>query len=203
MQLSLAAISLVVGYILGSMVWAYILGRVFRNVDIRHHGNKNPGTLNSIATLGWPLTVAVFLGDAGKGVLSVLIVRLAFGWSPEFGQIAAVGAILGHCFPFWMRFRGGKGTATAIGTLAALDWRIAIPFCILLVSLAFLINKSVAGSFTAYASMPIGFALLGHPAVEVLLAGGTAVLLTAIQVPLLLRTIRGTQPTISKSVFRR
>lgn len=203
MQPGPVAASLLLGYAAGNVVFAYIFGKLARNVDIRQHGNKNPGTLNSIGVLGWPLTFAVFLGDVAKAVLPIILVRQVFHWDPLYGQLAGAGAILGHVFPVWLGFRGGKGTASAIGVILALDWRIAIPFCILLAGLSFLTNLSVVGSFSAYVSMPVLYALLGHPVHEVFLSAITAALLIAIQIPLLLRTIRGKQPSISRSVFGR
>lgn len=203
MQFVPAMESLLLGYLFGNVLFAYIFGKVFRKVDIRQHGNKNPGTLNSIGVLGWPLTFAVLIGDVAKAIIPILIVRRLLGLAPVYGQIAGIGAILGHTFPFWMGFRGGKGTASAIGVLLALDWRIAIPFCIILVAPSFLTNLSVVGSYSAYLSMPLLYALLGHSANETILAAVTAALLIAIQIPLLLRTIRGKQPSIARSVFGR
>lgn len=203
MQFVPAMEALLLGYLSGNVLFAFIYGKVFRKVDIRQHGNKNPGTLNSIGVLGWPLTFAVLIGDVAKAVLPILIVRRLFGPAPVCGQLAGLGAILGHSFPFWMGFRGGKGTASAIGVLLALDWRIAIPFCIILVAPSFITNLSVVGSYSAYLSMPLLYALLGHSSLETALAAVTAAILIAIQVPLLLRTIRGTQPSIARSVFGR
>src|SRR5438132_8423532 len=120
------AIVLVVSYLLGSIPFGYLAGEI-AGVDIRETGSGNIGATNVLRVLGKPYGYAVFVLDFLKGLgavkISVLIttrVRPEWG-SPEiFGIIAAASAVVGHCFPLWLKFRGGKGVATSAGALFAL-----------------------------------------------------------------------------------
>ena len=113
-----------VAYLLGSINCAVLISRLFFGDDVRNHGSGNAGTTNMMRTFGYKAGFATFLGDVLKGTLSVLIAR----WlAPVFGleavhaaSAAAIAAMLGHMYPVYFRFQGGKGVATAFGAVAAL-----------------------------------------------------------------------------------
>ncbi len=120
------------GYLFGCFQASYILGRLLKKVDIRTLGNGNAGASNTVVVLGWKYGVAVGLLDIGKAILSVIVIRLLLRniLSPEqtpfFLYLNGLSVILGHNYPFYMGFKGGKGTASLIGMLSAVDYRIAL-----------------------------------------------------------------------------
>lgn len=113
---------LLIGYVCGLFQTSYIYGRM-HHMDIREHGSGNAGTTNALRTLGKKAGALTLLGDCLKCVISVLIVRAVFGESqkeilPLLSLYAAAGCILGHNFPFYLKFRGGKGIAASVGLFA-------------------------------------------------------------------------------------
>ena len=122
-------ICLVIGYAFGLFQTGYFLGKL-NGIDIRKKGSGNVGTTNVIRNLGWKTGLITFAGDALKAIAAVLIVRFVFLHSTMrmlLCTYAGFGAILGHDFPFYMHFKGGKGVATMAGTMIALlDIRIII-----------------------------------------------------------------------------
>ncbi len=104
------------GYLLGSVSPSYILGRLLRGIDIREHGGGNAGTVNTFAVLDVVPSVVTALFDLGKGLAAMWLVRL-LGRTPTQGYLAGLAAIAGHVFPFYLRFRGGQGVATAVGLM--------------------------------------------------------------------------------------
>ncbi len=121
------AVSIVVAYLLGSIPFAYLAGRM-RGIDIRTVGSKNVGATNVFRTLGKGIGIAVMVLDIAKGAAGVLIAQALT--EPHWPLAAAAAAILGHVFPVWLRFKGGKGVATAGGAILALT---PVPALIVLV----------------------------------------------------------------------
>lgn len=125
-------ICLAVGYLCGLLQTGYIYGRM-HGMDIRQHGSGNSGATNTLRVLGKKAGLVVFLGDALKALIPCLAARLIFGSRPETAGMAYLyalylgfGVILGHNFPFYMDFKGGKGVAATAGLLASLDWRLTL-----------------------------------------------------------------------------
>ncbi len=116
---------LLLGYLLGSIPFGLLLTRAAGLGDIRKIGSGNIGATNVLRTGNRKLAAAVLLLDAAKGLAAVLIAG-AFG---GIGAVAALGAVLGHMFPPWLRFRGGKGMATALGVLWGLNWMLGAAAC--------------------------------------------------------------------------
>ena len=124
--------AIVVGYLLGSSNMAFYLSKL-KNIDLRKQGSGNLGTSNAWTELGRNSSILVFLHDAGKAVLAVLITAWLFPSYPYCQYVAGVCAVLGHIFPFYLKFKGGKGHAAYIGMAFALNWWVALivtPFCI-------------------------------------------------------------------------
>lgn len=120
------------GYLFGCLQASYILGKLLKKVDIRTLGNGNAGASNTVVVFGWKYGVVVGLLDIGKAILSIIVIKLLLKniLSPEqtpfFLYLNGLSVILGHNYPFYMGFKGGKGTASLIGMLSAIDYRIAI-----------------------------------------------------------------------------
>ena len=126
-------LAIAIGYIFGNIQTSYIFGKLFKNTDIRDHGSGNPGTANTIRTFGFNVGAVVFVVDVLKAVAAFLLCMYFFGGSffggyngllP--GMYAGAGVVLGHNFPFFMGFKGGKGIASSIGIMLCTDWRIVI-----------------------------------------------------------------------------
>ena len=145
-------IAIIIGYLLGSIPSAYLAGRLRKGVDIREVGSKNMGAMNVYYQVGLMEAVLVTLADLGKGIGAILLVRwlsgipLISGFDLLTGLTSAAG-IIGHIFPVFLKFRGGKGGATAIGILLFLMPR-AIPFLVIVFAIALLITRNPTFSYS-------------------------------------------------------
>jgi glycerol-3-phosphate acyltransferase PlsY len=154
----LELLALAGGYLLGSIPFAYLVTQAFGLGDIRKVGSGNVGTTNVLRTGNKLATALTLVGDVGKGIVAVLIAKY-YGDIPAMG--AALGAFAGHCFPVWLNFKGGKGLATYLGILAALNWPVA-----LLVAGTWLVVTAIGrisslSALVAAAASPIYMAFLG------------------------------------------
>ncbi|MTI69908.1 MAG: glycerol-3-phosphate 1-O-acyltransferase PlsY [Firmicutes bacterium] len=117
-------ILILVSYFLGNISTSYILGRIIEKKDIRNHGSKNAGATNALRVFGVKLAASTFLGDALKGVVAVIIGNYILGYSGML--IGAIFAVIGHNWPVFLKFKGGKGIATTIGVVLAINPLLAI-----------------------------------------------------------------------------
>lgn len=153
-------LALLLGYLIGS-VNPSILYSKLRGDDIRRHGSGNAGATNTLRTYGKAAAAVVFLFDLCKGILAVLLARMLFE-APGAQYAAAIGAMLGHSFPVYFGFRGGKGVATGFAVLLLLDWRVALIALAVFVVVVVLSRYVSLGSICAAVSAPIAaFALYG------------------------------------------
>ena len=128
-------LSILVGYLVGSINSSIVLSKLKKN-DIRKHGSGNAGTTNALRTLGWKAGAVTFIGDCLKCVLAVLLVRFIFADSSRIELLAiyaGLGAVLGHNFPFYLNFKGGKGIASTVGLILAVN-----PVMFLIVAIVFI-----------------------------------------------------------------
>ena len=117
-------ISLFAGYLCGSVPFGLVLTKLFVGTDIRAIGSGNIGATNVLRTGNLALAFATLVLDAGKGAIAILVVAAFF--PSESAVLAGAGAVLGHCFPVWLRFSGGKGVATSMAVVAALSWQAGL-----------------------------------------------------------------------------
>ncbi|MGA0616735.1 glycerol-3-phosphate 1-O-acyltransferase PlsY [Paracoccus sp. KR1-242] len=117
----------ILGYLLGSIPFGLVIARALGLGDLRKIGSGNIGATNVLRTGNKPAALATLLLDSGKGAAAVLLARWLAG--PDAAMIAGAAAFLGHLFPVWLGFKGGKGVATFLGTLLALDWRLGLAAC--------------------------------------------------------------------------
>jgi len=130
-------VCLLIGYAFGCIQSAFIVGKVTKNLDVREHGSGNAGTSNVIRVIGKRAGIAVFVIDVLKAIAAYMVCALLFNGSGSFidggyngilpGLYAGFGVVLGHNFPFFLKFKGGKGIASMLGVMLALDWRAALP----------------------------------------------------------------------------
>src|ERR1700712_720202 len=122
-------LAIVIGYLLGSIPFGLLLTRFAGTQDLRSIGSGNIGATNVLRTGNKGLAAATLIGDMLKGTVAVIIAGYYGG--PDAAMLAALGAFLGHLFPVWLNFKGGKGVATYIGVLLGLLWPAALVFCAL------------------------------------------------------------------------
>lgn len=191
----LAAVA-VLGYVLGSVPFGIVITRLLGLGDLRQIGSGNIGATNVLRTGNKPAALATLLLDSGKGAIAVLIARYALG-NETAAMVAGGAAFLGHLYPVWLGFKGGKGVATFLGTMIALAWPVGLAACgmWLLTALVSRIS-SLSALVAAAATVPAAFAL-GYPALMPL-AAGLAVLIFWRHRSNIARLAAGTEPKIGK-----
>jgi len=147
------AIALLVGYLFGSIPFGLILTRVAGTGDIRAIGSGNIGATNVLRTGHKALAAATLLGDMLKGAAAVLAMKWLGG--SDAALVAGLGAVIGHVFPVWLRFKGGKGVATYIGVLIAVAWPVAAAFGLIWAAVAALTRYSSLSGLVASAATPV------------------------------------------------
>lgn len=146
-------------YVLGSSSMALYLSLIFKK-DFRKNGSGNLGASNAMLLMGWKAGILVGIHDIGKGILAVLLAQWIFPDVTYAGAAAGAACILGHIFPFYLKFKGGKGLAAYIGVLAGLDIRVALAASAILIIVTLLTDYIVVGTMTTITTGPL--ALLFH-----------------------------------------
>jgi acyl phosphate:glycerol-3-phosphate acyltransferase len=152
--------ALLAGYLLGSIPFGLLLTRLAGLGDVRRIGSGSIGATNVLRTGSKGLAAATLLLDGGKGAAAVLLAGLM---GPDMAVMAGAGAVIGHCFPVWLRFKGGKGMATAVGTLMAIAWPVGLLAGATWLAVAFLFRYSSVATLTAVALSPVYAWYLADP----------------------------------------
>lgn len=186
-------LSVLFGYAVGSINPSYIIGRA-RGFDIRKKGSGNAGASNALITMGKAVGAFSMIFDIVKGAVVFLLAPLIFRDLPTAAVLAGTACILGHMFPFYMKFRGGKGLATLGGVILAVDWRLFLIMLGVAVVLAVVTDYICVVPITASVALPILYLLLGVDGTGWLIhgAGGKwgALILTAATVAILCRHVQ-------------
>ena len=161
-------VAFALGYLLGSIPFGLILTRFAGTQDLRTVGSGNIGATNVLRTGRKGLAAATLLGDMLKGTLAVMIAGSIGG--PDAAMAAALGAFLGHLFPVWLKFKGGKGVAVYIGVLLGLFWPAAVMFGVIWLTTAFTTRYSSLSALVASFVTPIFLWWFGHAALASLFA---------------------------------
>lgn len=142
------------GYLLGCSNMAWYLAKL-TNSDLRNNGSGNLGASNTVVLLGWKAGLITAVHDVGKSIIAVLMAQwLLPGW--EFaGAAAGIASVLGHIFPFWLKFKGGKGCASYFGMTLALDWKLALVILAAFILITVVTDYIVCGTLTLVISTPI------------------------------------------------
>lgn len=141
---------LIIGYLFGNFQSSYIFVRLFKNEDVRNIGSGNPGTMNTLLNVSETLGALVLFCDILKTIIPAIICTVLFG-SSEVSDIIAItslGVFLGHCFPFWLKFKGGKGVAVAVAFALTLDIRVFLISVIVAGVFGLLMKSATYGSYT-------------------------------------------------------
>lgn len=146
---------ILIGYLLGTSNMAYFIGKLHK-MDLKKEGTGNLGASNAVITMGLKAGVLVLLHDAAKAILAVFLCVRLFG-VPYGGLLAGAASILGHIFPFYLHFKGGKGFASYIGLTLALDWRFGLCMLVLIVVVSLIFDWIVAGTLSTATIAPIYF----------------------------------------------
>ncbi len=170
-------VAFIIGYLLGSIPFGLVLTRLAGTADIRSIGSGSIGATNVLRTGHKGLAAATLLFDALKGTAAVLIGGYFGG--PDAAMLAGLGAFLGHLFPVWLKFKGGKGVAVYIGILLGLFWPAAIVFCLIWLVMAFSFRYSSLSALVASFVTPLFLWWFGHPALASLFVVLTLLVLYA------------------------
>lgn len=186
----LALLLAALGYLLGSISFAVLLVRWKTGTDIRSQGSGNAGATNVLRSHGRGLGILVALLDVAKGAVAVLIVRL-FTADPHAAAAAAFAAVLGHVFPLYYGFRGGKGVATAVGAFLALA-PLPTALCVLVFVAVVALTRYVSvGSMVAMTLLPLAAGLLRQPFAVVVASAAAAILIVFKHLENLKRLVAG------------
>ncbi|MGD1154471.1 MAG: glycerol-3-phosphate 1-O-acyltransferase PlsY [Terriglobia bacterium] len=186
-------------YFLGSIPFGYLIVRWQKGIDVRTTGSGSIGATNVMRNLGIIGFIATFILDLGKGIVAVLLASRMTSAEPRWIAASAVAAILGHCFPVWLKFRGGKGVATGVGVFIALA-----PLQVALVLVIFAIVVAIwryisLGSIIATAAFPVLVHFLKHAPLPIVLgAAGGALIIIAQHHANIRRLLSGTENKVGK-----
>lgn len=142
------------GYAIGTINFAYIIGRL-KGFDIRTKGSTNAGASNATITMGWKIGIIVALCDILKAFISVIIAKAIFPDLELAGVLAGVACVLGHIFPFYMKFKGGKGLASYLGMILALDWRFFLIIGTLIIIITVITDYIALATLTTVVVYPM------------------------------------------------
>jgi glycerol-3-phosphate acyltransferase PlsY len=184
-----------IGYLLGSIPFGIVITRALGLGDLRQIGSGNIGATNVLRTGNKPAALATLLLDSGKGAIAVLLARALAG--EDAAMIAGAAAFLGHLYPVWLGFKGGKGVATFLGTILALDWRLGLAACAIWLVTALLTRISSLSALVAAALSPVVALWLDGPRMA-LVAAFMAVLIFIRHRTNIARITAGTEPRIGK-----
>ena len=152
-------IVILVAYLLGCSNMALYIAKM-KKQNLRNGGTGNLGASNAPLLMGWRVGVAVGAHDIGKSALAVILAELIFPDLPAIGAIAGVASIMGHIFPFYLKFKGGKGFASFIGMSVALNWKIALVVLALMVIVTVITDYIVAGTMTTIVLVPVSIGFM-------------------------------------------
>ncbi|HEX7751116.1 MAG TPA: glycerol-3-phosphate 1-O-acyltransferase PlsY [Novosphingobium sp.] len=186
--------ALLLGYLLGSIPFGILLTRLTGAGDLRAIGSGNIGATNVLRTGRKGLAAATLLLDLGKGAAAVLLAEALW---PGTGVLAAAGAFFGHCYPVWLKFRGGKGVATLMGIVLALHWPSGLVFAGVWLGLLALVRISSVAGIAAAVSAPVSAAWFGRFDIVLLLLALALVVLWKHRANLE-RLLAGTEPRIGR-----
>lgn len=167
---------ILLGYLLGCSNMALYISKI-KKVDVRSGGSGNLGASNATILLGWRAGILVAVHDIGKSVLAVILARMLFPELSHGGAAAGVASVLGHIFPFYLKFKGGKGFASYLGMILALNWKFALVIMVLVVVVTVITDYIVAGTTLTILASPVYLGLTVGLIPAAILCIATAVIL--------------------------
>lgn len=189
--------ALILAYLLGSLPFGYILSHVLQKTDIRRHGSGNIGATNVLRVMGWKAALPVFILDFAKGIAAVMIARLVSG-EPAVYLSAGFLAMVGHSFPVFLKFKGGKAVATTAGVLSVLSGWVTISLLALFLVLVLVTRYVSLGSVIASMTLPVLFWFFGFDLTHIIFGLAAAVLITARHHQNISRLLGGTESKVGQ-----
>ena len=150
---------ILIAYLLGSSNMSYYISKI-KGVDMQTKGSKNLGASNAMVLLGGKYGILVGIHDIGKSALAVFLAQLIFPDLPYIGALAGVSSVLGHIFPFYLKFKGGKGFASYIGMTLALNWKLALIICVIIVLATLITDYIVVGTTLTITIVPTALGIM-------------------------------------------
>ena len=169
-------ITALLAYLLGCSNMAVYIAKC-KKIDLRSGGSGNPGASNATILMGWKAGILVGAHDIGKAYLAVLLARMLFPALPAVAEVAGIACVLGHIFPFYLKFQGGKGFASYIGMTLALNWKFALIVVAAVVLITLITDYLVLGTFTTILAVPayMGIVTRSLPVALILCVGTAAI----------------------------
>lgn len=155
------ALVILLAYLLGCSNMALYISKI-KKLDLRAGGSGNLGASNATALMGWRTGATVAVHDIGKSALAVVLAKLMFPQFPLIGAVAGVASVLGHIFPFYLKFKGGKGFASYIGMTLALNWKLALVIMALVLIVTLITDYIVVGTTLTILSVPTYLGIAEH-----------------------------------------
>ena len=153
--------TILLAYLIGTSSMSWYLSKL-KHVNLRAGGSGNLGASNTVALMGWKAGILVAVHDYGKAILAVLIARALFPDVPFISAVAGVASVLGHIFPFYLKFKGGKGFASFLGMTFALDWKLGLAILLIAALITVITDYIVIGTVTTVISVPTYLGLTRH-----------------------------------------
>ncbi|MCL1987448.1 MAG: glycerol-3-phosphate 1-O-acyltransferase PlsY [Firmicutes bacterium] len=201
-MIMLRLLPLLIGYAFGCIQTAFIVGKVLKKIDVREHGSGNAGTSNVIRVIGKRAGLLVFICDVLKAIAAFVICAIIFSGGGSFfpsslplepGLYAGLGVILGHNFPFFLKFRGGKGVASTLGVMLALDWRAALAVYLIGVCILAITRYISLTSLTMAVLFPVLLLIFSHNPETIIIALIMAALIFILHRGNIQRLLSGTE----------
>ncbi len=190
-------LAVIIGYLFGNIQASFILGKLFKGIDIREKGTANAGASNAVIVMGWKFGVATFFIDMLKAAAAVWIVKYITNGNIDLAVLAGVMAMVGHIYPIFMRFKGGKGIASILGIILGLNGYLAVVLYITIILGTVITNYLSLGELLILILFPLGVYLLGYSYFVVALVT-LACLLSAFKLrENFSNTFKGTEKTLS------
>ncbi len=189
-------VALLAAYLLGSIPFAFLLVKAAGRGDVRRVGSGNVGATNAMRAAGWRVALPIALLDIGKGVAAVLLMRQVTA-NPDWVAAAGLAAVVGHCFPVWLKFQGGKGVATGAGVFFTLAWGSVLVAAAVWIAVLVAFRFVSLSSVVAAAAFPVALHFVAGPPLPVELCAVLAVVIIIFRHRRnLARLVRGEEPRL-------
>lgn len=195
-------LTILIGYLVGCSNLAFFISKA-KGVDIRAHGSANLGTANATITLGWRMGILVGIHDIGKAVLAVLLAELLFPALPHVGAVAGVACVLGHIFPFYLKFKGGKGLASFLGMTLALNWKFALIVLAVVALVMLITDYLVLGTVAAVVMVPLWLGIAGQSLILGLILFAASAVILFKHRDNYIRILRGTEIGLRRTLTKK
>ena len=196
--ITLSLIAIIAGYIFGSIPFGLVLTRLAGYGDIRKIGSGNIGATNVLRTGNKPLALATLLLDSGKGAIITILFSHFTQATPTLVTLCALSAIIGHCYPVWLNFQGGKGVATTLGTILAASPLSGLITCLVWLATALITRISSLSALVAIASTPISSYIITNNIPASALTFAITALVFFRHIDNIKRILKGTEPKIGE-----